>query len=393
MRASLTILALTLAACTGALPAEAGIKALHHFGVTAGDGQIPGGPLVNIDGTFYGVTAGGGANNTGTVYSISPSGVESVIYSFGAAGSGDGYDPVGGLIDVDGTLYGVTDAGGAGFVGTVFSVTTSGAETTLYSFPNDEGDGSPNGPLLYSGGLLYGTASASGSFNRGSVFSLSLDGSTANVVYSFGGYSGDGTLPVEGLVDEDGTLYGTTEHGGSNGYGTVYSLTPDGTETVLYSFGSVAQDGQYPTVGLTDVAGTLYGTTSVGGSGGTEYGTVFSITTGGSYQSLYSFGSDYWRPTGILTNVNGTLYGVTGAGGTGTNFKCTSDDGCGVVYSVTTAGTATLVGSMDFRNGAYGGAGLTSYNNLLYGTTFNGGKAIRRVCQPGCGTVFSLRLR
>ncbi|MFY9739997.1 MAG: choice-of-anchor tandem repeat GloVer-containing protein [Candidatus Cybelea sp.] len=100
------------------------------------------------------------------------------------------------------------------------------------------------------------------------------------MLYSFGA-SEDGANPYAGLVNINGTLYGTTAYGGANGDGTVFSITPSGTETVLYSFKGGLGDGEYPFASPISIKGTLYGTTSQGGancspSGGC--GTVFSIT-------------------------------------------------------------------------------------------------------------------
>ena len=98
----------------------------------------------------------------------------------------------------------------------------------------------------------------------GTVFTIAPSG-TETVLYSFGPGSGDGANPVAGLINVNGTLYGTTLNGGTNGDGTVFSITPSGTETVLYSFGTGSQDGTSPFAGLANVGGTLYGTTNSGG--------------------------------------------------------------------------------------------------------------------------------
>ena len=79
----------------------------------------------------------------------------------------------------------------------------------------------------------------------------------------------DGSLPLGGLVaDASGNLYGTTSAGGG-GYGTVFKVTPGGTETVLHSFSGGSNDGAKPTAGLiADASGNFYGTTSAGGAYG-----------------------------------------------------------------------------------------------------------------------------
>jgi len=87
---------------------------------------------------LYGTTYEGGADGDGTVFSITTSGVETVLHSFDET---DGRNPTAGLIDVSGTLYGTTRNGGAGNGGAVFAVTTSGTETVLHSFGLTSADG------------------------------------------------------------------------------------------------------------------------------------------------------------------------------------------------------------------------------------------------------------
>jgi uncharacterized repeat protein (TIGR03803 family) len=260
---------------------------LHRF-TGEPDGFGPEYGLLDVGGTVYGTTWSGGANNDGTVFAITTSGTETVLHSF--AGEPDGARPQAALIDVNGTLYGTTSAGGAncssiGGCGTVFTITPSGAETVLYSFKGGQADGKNpmQAPLLDVNGTLYGTTRYGGTSNRGTVFSITTAGQES-VLHSFGG-SGDGVLPYGGLLDVNGTLYGTTSNGGTvscgvrygdvHGCGTVFEITTSGEETVLHSFGDRG-DGKYPYAGLIDVNGTLYGTATAGGA--KDAGTVFSLS-------------------------------------------------------------------------------------------------------------------
>jgi len=166
--------------------------------------------------------------------------------------------------------------------------------SVLYSFIGGSGDGGyPIGDLLNVNGTLYGTTAGQGAHGVGTVFAITVSGKET-VLYSFGTNSEDGTNPIAGLINVNGTLYGTTENGGSNGYGTVFAITMSGKETVLYSFGTSSEDGTSPCAGLIDVNGTLYGTTVAGGvncrSGSSGCGTVFAITTSGKETVLHSFG-------------------------------------------------------------------------------------------------------
>ena len=133
---------------------------------------------------------------------------------------------------------------------------------------------------------------------------------TESVLHRFAGGS-DGASPLAGLTNVGGTLYGTTGgEGDASDYGTVFKITTSGTESVLHRFAG-GSDGASPYAGLTNVGGTLYGTTE--GGGASDNGTVFRITTSGKEKVLYSFagGNDGAYPQAGLTNVGGTLYGTT----------------------------------------------------------------------------------
>jgi uncharacterized repeat protein (TIGR03803 family) len=116
------------------------------------------------------------------------------------------------------------------------------------------------------------------------------------------------------LIDVNGTLYGTTMNGGGSNLGAVFTITTSGHESVLYAF-QKGSDGANPEASLTDVNGMLYGTTTSGGAYCRDIncGTVYSITTSGAEQVLHSFGAngDGVHPGSGLTEVNGTLYGTT----------------------------------------------------------------------------------
>jgi uncharacterized repeat protein (TIGR03803 family) len=138
-------------------------KILHKFGVTSGDGIRPAAQLINVKGTLYGTTSRGGVGGVGTVFSISPSGNETVIHSFGT----DGAYPVAALLYVNGTFYGTTSLGGALGGGTIFSMTPAGKVKVLHKFtadyPDQKNTGSvPEAGLIDVNGTLYGTASQGG---------------------------------------------------------------------------------------------------------------------------------------------------------------------------------------------------------------------------------------
>ncbi len=299
-------------------------KVLHTFGGGPGDGAFPQAPLLYENGAFYGTTANGGASclyrfiGCGTVFSITTSGIERVIHSFGTGS--DGAFPMADLIDVAGTLYGTTQEGGAYGYGTVFSISTSGSEKVVHSFGSKSGDGVyPMAGLHYLNGVMYGTTRYGGANGAGTVFSVSTasTGDAEKVLHSFGSGS-DGSEPYDSLIEVNGTLYGTTARGGySAGGGTVFSITPSGVEKVQYSFCSERScaDGTAPYANLIKVKDKLYGTTFEGGA--YRGGTLFRITMAGKETVLHNFGkhADGSNPQAGLIYVNGRLYGTTNAGG------------------------------------------------------------------------------
>ncbi len=295
---------------------------LYSFGSTD-DGAHPDASLLDVNGTLYGTTYYGGAYLTGeggrgTVFSLTTAGEERVLHSFGSGS--DGLTPQASLIRVHGKLYGTTGVGGVPNWGTVFSISTAGAERVLYSFTGFSG-GIPEAALIDVNGTFYGTTAFGGAYGEGgggdgTVFTVTKAG-TEQVLHSFGN-GVDGIEPAANLIDVKGTLYGTTLSGGlydsGGGGGTVFSITTTGTERVLHDFGNGA-DGEFPSASLLDVNGTLYGTTQYGGTH--HKGTVFSISTTGEEHVLHNFDGrpDGKEPTASLIDVNGTLYGTTYAGG------------------------------------------------------------------------------
>jgi uncharacterized repeat protein (TIGR03803 family) len=321
-------------------------------------------------GNFYGTTFGGGAFRKGTVFKLTRSGQEVVLYSF--TGGSDGASPFGGLIgDANGNLYGTTYNGGdlkcqfnALGCGTVFKVDASGIETVLHVFEWGADGALPFAGLIRDGaGNLYGTTSVGGTFNQGTVFKVDANGNEV-VLHSFAN-SPDAGFPQAGLItDGVGNLYGTTNSGGTFGNGTVYKISTSGAVTVLHSFGA-QPDGRGPFAGLVrDTAGNLYGTTPYGGATGN--GTVFKVDPSGSETVLYSFtgGADGSSPfSGLVLDAANNLYG--------TDFY-----GCGNIYKVDPTGNLTVLlffgTGVGVPCGPYGSV-IRDASGAFYGTTTGGG--------------------
>jgi len=317
----------------------------------------------------------------------------------------DGKKPYGDLALSGNTLYGMTSSDygpGVHHYGSIFSISTSAENyRILRYFHNDVyyPGATPYGSLIIKDSTLYGMTSGGGDYTYddggvrkgyGIIFSMSVDGSNFTVLHDFGGVVspgsiGDGKFPYGSLAfGSDGRLYGMTKEGGNStgNYGVIFSMTASGGDyKVLHSFSGGASDGATPYGSLTAIGSTFYGMTSAGGaSTGTGYGTIFSITTAGVYNKLYSFAggtADGANPWGSLAVASdGKLYGTTRNGGSA---------GVGTIFSITTSGNYGKLydfrGSDDGANPSYGS--LAVYGSSLYGMTYNGGGS-------GGGTIFSI---
>jgi uncharacterized repeat protein (TIGR03803 family) len=353
-----------------------------------GDGADPTTGLIEgKDGSLYGTTGAGGSANGfgGTFFKITTAGALSVLHSFENGSVTDGSGPSGVIQGTDGNFYGVTTYGGATGNGTVFKITPTGTETILYSFVNGLGDGfNPSGNLIQAtDGNLYGTASGGGANGNGAIFKITLSGQE-NILYSFNASANDGYSPSSGVIQaSDGNLYGTTPGNGANintSFGAVFKVTLSGQESLVYTFqGLSASDGQVPEAGLIQgVDGNFYGTTSEGGSG--ISGTVFKLTPGGVETVLSNFnaGVNGYSPNASLFQASdGNLYGINTLGGVHAD---------GTVFQVTPQGVTNLV----YAFGASSGDGQESQANLIqasdgnfYGMTRGGGAY-------GYGTIFKI---
>ena len=385
VRVILTLVTLSALILIAPQPAFAQtLTVLHSFGGNSSDGVSPAGSVIfNKHGRLVGTTLQGGPSDCGTVFAASKKGREKVIHAFPFIGE---CAPMAGLVvDKLNNLYGTTAVSSPyGYGGTVFKLAMDGTETVLHTFPSQDGDGdSPQAALIMDkAGNLYGTTYFGGAHGNGTVFEVTPDG-TEKVLYSFGEQSGDGGNPAARLVfDKHGNLFGTTSAGGAYGCGTVFELTPSGTETVLYSFGSQDGDGAYPVTGLIrDKEGNLYGTTTMGGNPGcfgVTCGTVFKLSPNGIETVLHRFGSQSgdggYPMADLVFDKQGNLYGTTSE---------LDGDYTGTVFKLSPTGDMTILHTFTGQEGgARGGMVFDSHGNL-YGTTGGGGAYSR-------GTLFKL---
>ena len=316
---------------------------------------------------------------------------ETILYSFqGSKDSGpDGAYPQVGPTLVGTTLYGTTWMGGSAGVGTAWAVsTTTGKETILHTFQGSPTDGwEPLGGLGYYKGSFYGTTIGAPCCYFGTIFEITKSGKkyVETLLHEFSGPpDGYGPEYVTPVFDSQGNLYGTTYVGGEPGNGTVFKMSPGGTETVIHNF-NCNSDGCYPESGVTlDKKGNLYGTAAGGGSTACGYGcgVLYEITAAGNYSILYSFlgGNDGFAPYAPpVLDKKGNLYGTTENGGSGLY---------GTVYKFNPkTGQKTILHNFSGESdGASPWAGALVFDKAgnLYGTTLGGG------IDGMCGTIYKI---
>lgn len=287
---------------TNVFPGPDGV-ALHQFSPLDGglnaDGANPAAGLALSGGVLVGTTLTGGSQGAGTVFTLSLDGTNfSAFRTFTNAPDAGG--PQGELAFAGNRFFSVSVSGGSSGVGAVFAGQTNGSVSVLRSFATvsadnatNSGGASPSAALALAGDTLYGTATAGGAAANGTIFSLTTNGSTFSVLRNFSaldsvtGTNTDGAVPQGGLILSGGTLYGTASGGGAGGSGVVFFIGTNGANfTTLYNFTpmdaltATNADGAMPTGGLVLLSNKLYGTTFAGGFGGR--GTIFSLQTNGS---------------------------------------------------------------------------------------------------------------
>ncbi|MBV8067689.1 MAG: hypothetical protein JO113_06910 [Candidatus Eremiobacteraeota bacterium] len=349
-------------------------------------GAWPVAPLTYFKGKFYGTASAYGACNYGTVFSMTSLGRVHLLHTFCGKPNDSAY-PEGGLAVMDRTLYGTTYYGGEYDAGTVFSITPAGVEQVIHSFGASNDGSHPASSLLPIGGVLYGTTQEGGRHNKGTVFAISPSGDE-RVLHAFKGAPLDGGHPSAGLIAVKNWFYGTTLAGGQvKAGGTVYRINALGQEKVLHAFDVRAGDGEGPGGALLYYGGALFGTTQLGGT--RHLGTAFEMSTRGQEIVLHSFGKglDGAFPNRGVIAVDGMLYGTTLGGGYSNRRYCSGPpmSSCGTIYRIDQLGRERVIYRfMGYPDGSSPYAALTNANGVLYGTTYSGGSSTYD------GTIFRL---
>jgi uncharacterized repeat protein (TIGR03803 family) len=349
----------------------------------------------------------------------------------------DGSMILGGVLDAQGNVYGITGYGGANTCypgypapygcGTIVKWDTTGKETVLHNFAGTDGLMPFGGIVLDGQGNLYGTTYAGGNLTCnsgegcGTVYKLNLSTDTLTTLHNFSGTPDGSNLEEPLLLDAQGNLYGTTDSGGTNSNGTVFKVDSAGNETPIYS--APAGSEWAAELGSIDAQGNVYGTTR--GGGADSQGSVFKIDSTNTFTTLYSFtgGADGGNPRGIKLDALGNLWGYTHSGSlfeltlssdgsyrpstvqrfagagpglwpggrvidaqgnqyftasTGGDLACDAATGCGTVYKIDTSNNTTVLHAFTGTNGdgtGPSGGLLQDTQGNLYGGTGGGSTA------------------
>ena len=342
-------------------------------------GHSPSGPLVSMpDGLYYGTTAGGGASDSGTLYSFNPTTHQVILlYSF-VRNSSVGAKPNGNLIASGDEIYLATGNGGArdGYGSLSSYSTTTRRMRVLHSFDQWVEGGAPVGSFALNGQVLYGVLSRWGAYDRGAIYSFTINTNTFEVIHSFTGGS-DGRYPESISVLGD-AIYGTAQ-GGLYGAGVAYRCSAAGAHVcmTLHDFGGPAGAPFSPSGNLVYLSefDRFYGTTLEGGASGD--GTLFTLSPSGAFSTVYHFdhGSGGATPGGSILAADGLLYGATSTGGSGIGalYRFNPSD-----HTLSWSGGEVLP-----QEGYSPVAGMVQSGNKLYGVTQKGGDS-------GSGVLYSV---
>ncbi|MDO9373356.1 MAG: T9SS type A sorting domain-containing protein [Ferruginibacter sp.] len=323
-------------------------------------GNATGSLFLASDGNFWGMTYSLSGGFGGSIFKMSTAGVVTVVKKLTPAT--DGSYPMGGLVQgSDGALYGMTNLGGKLALGTIVKITTAHVFSVLTHFNGALMGNTPQDNLaIGKDSAYYGVTRNGGTYNYGTLFKIC--GGTTTVLRSFN-RNVDGGNPMGGLVKgKDGNIYGTTETGGTNGSGTIFKWTAAGQFSVLRHLKSATDGGEIKGTMIVGLDSALYGMTYSGGTG--TGGTIFRITTGGSFsvlRHLVPATDGNYSEGGLVEGTDGSFYGLTGY-----NSR---------FFRITKGGLFTVLKTLVSGSDGSGPAGnmVRASDGFFYGTMATGG--------------------
>ncbi len=304
------------------------VSFIHYFTGSATESGNPSTSLLAVNGNLYGTMTVQSASTCCILYEITPSGEDRLLQKADSR-----YQLPSSLTEFNGALYGTLESGPGPF-GSIFERSASGARI-VYVFPGGSRGASPN-VLTAANNTLYGTTTIGGDANCKCGVVYRLDSAGITILHTFTGSPSDGAEPGR-LLYNNGIFYGTSYNGGAYNLGAVFAVDLFGHERIIYSFKGGA-DGANPTGDLVDVGGVLYGMTNYGGLACNgpylSCGTIFSVSPSGTETVVQRFnGTNGLYPSGGLTYLNGVFFGSATAGGS--SFVPGINSGLGVVFSLT----------------------------------------------------------
>ena len=369
MRNGFSLSALAVLALGLSLPATAQIykfNTIYSFKNNGTDPKTPSALIIDGNGNLYGTSISGGSFNNGAVFKFTKGGL-SLLYSFNGEDITDAISPINLVQDSKGNLYGDTEALVKSWVGDLFELTPGSNGTYTFSSLYVAPDVPLQIVLNPAGDIFWLNCGYEGSVTCDNNTSLNeISNGQNSVLYYFAstGFYASGNY----VMDKSGNIYGTEAgDGGRSSWGLVYKWSPVSGYSVLHMFNGT--DGDDPNALRQDSSGGLVGTTSGGGRKG--FGTVFRISSSGTFSTLYNFCSkancaDGSYPFGpLMLDSKGNIFGVLNFG----VFKLIPGVGEGLLYN---------------SGSVFMGPGMVmDESGNLYGTTLNGGT-------EGLGSLYRL---
>lgn len=280
------------------------------------DGNNPVGGLTEAsNGKLYGLTSSGGFFSYGTIFNIDKDGSNfNVIFRFDNNDPiKSGYIPQGDLVQgTDGYLYGTLSSGGDQEKGVLFKILPDGSNfAKIVVFDGTTKGSNPIASLLMgSNGKIYGSTYTGGANNQGCLFAVDNDGSNFTRLFDLNGATTGGNPLCKLIEGSDGLLYGMTSIGGTNNLGTIFKIAKDGTGfQKMADFNSSAAQPLYGPL-VESQPGKFFGMTSSGGA--SNGGTIFSIIPGESFTVIKDFPQVESWPITLITDPQGDFYyGIT----------------------------------------------------------------------------------